>query len=134
MKSNIIPIISGMLLVFGLVFPNFISTSSAEEVTIAWDANTEADLDEYLVYCSSASSGPPYELVGKLYLDELADPDNPDITLTDLDAGKEYYIVVTACDRAGNESNYSREICVKIMDGSIIDCTPAIVSGSTEGM
>jgi hypothetical protein len=49
MKSNIIPIMSTVLLVFGLLFPNFISTSSAEEVTIAWNPNSEADLDGYLV-------------------------------------------------------------------------------------
>jgi hypothetical protein len=65
-------------------------------------------------------------------LAKLADPDNPEFTMTDLDAGKKNYIEVTACDRAGNESKYYREICVKIKEGSIVDCTPEIVSGRGE--
>ena len=123
----------GVLLTFSLPFPNHIPTSMAAEVTIAWNANTESDLDGYSVYRSTGLSGPPYELVDDLSLDELADPENPEVTLTQLEEGINYYIAVTAYDQAGNESQYSKELCVTIEGSAIIDCTPGGDSGGSSG-
>jgi hypothetical protein len=111
---------------FGFPFPGLSSTSIAEEATITWNPNSEADLDGYTVYWSLVSPGPPHELVVKLSLDEFADPNNLEFTLNHLEAGKKYYIAVSAFDKAGNESQYSREICVKIEGGSIIDYRPHV--------
>ena len=132
-QLKLLPFLLGLLLTPGLPFPNFISPSIAAEVTFAWNPNSESDLDGYAVYQSIGSKGPPYELIDELYLDELANPDNPEVTLTQLQEDVNYYLVVTAYDKAGNESQYSNEICLKIEDSSIIDCAPAIASGGGGG-
>jgi hypothetical protein len=72
-------------------------------------------------------------LIDDLSLDDLTDPDNPEVVLTQLWDNIKYYIVVTAYDKAGNESNFSKAICVKIEGSSILDCTPAINSGGGGG-
>jgi hypothetical protein len=132
-QLKFLPFLLGLLLTPGLPFPNCFSTSIAAEITFAWNPNSESDLDGYSVYQSIGSKGPPYELIGELYLDELADPDNPEVTLTQLQEDVNYYFVVTAYDKAGNESQFSNEICLKIEDSSIIDCAPAIASGGGGG-
>jgi hypothetical protein len=132
-KCKILPLFLSLLLMSSFLFPKFIFTGIAEEVSIAWNPNSESDLDGYSVYWSSSFSGPPYELLAKLFLDELADQDNPEFTLPRMQNGKKYYIVVTTFDKAGNESTYSKEICVKIEDNSIVECTPpgdSVGSGS----
>jgi len=85
------------------------------------------------VYQSIGSKGPPYDLIDDLKLDELADPDNPEFTLTQLQEGINYHFVLTAYDEAGNESQFSNEICLKIEDSFITDCAPAIASGGGAG-
>ncbi len=132
-QLKFLPFLLGLLLTPGLPFPNCFSTSIAAEVTFAWNPNFEPDLDGYAVYQSTGSSGAPYELIDELYLDELANPDNPEVTLTRLQEDVNYYFVLTAYDKAGNESQYSNEICLKIEDSSIIDCAPAIDSGGGGG-
>jgi hypothetical protein len=132
-QLKILLLFLGLLLTFGLPFPNFLSISIAAEVTIIWNANSEYDLDGYSVYQGTGSKGPPYQWIDDLSLDELADPDNPEIMLTQLVEDISYYVVVTAFDKAGNESNFSKALCVKIENSSIIDCAPAGISGGGGG-
>lgn len=100
----------------------YVSIGIAAEVTLLWNANDEADLAGYSVYQSADSSGPPYDLIDDIALNELADPDNPEAIVTQLEDGKQYYFVVTAFDALTNESEISNEICVKVDGGVIIDC------------
>ena len=86
---------------------------SSADVTIGWDPNTEADLQGYGVYVSKGSPGPPFDHLGDVFRDELPDPDNPSVTLTEIDADGTYYFAATAFDNQGNESKYSKQLCVQ---------------------
>lgn len=102
------------------------------DVTLAWDPNSEADLEGYGVYFKLGSSGPPYELFGYVTLQELNDPDNPSFAVTGLVTGSSYYFAVTAYDTAGNESGYSTPVCAQIGD-QILPCTSPPSSGAASG-
>jgi hypothetical protein len=104
----------------------------SEDVTLAWDPNSEADLEGYGVYFKLGSSGPPYELFGYVTLQELNDPDNPAFAVTGLAKGSSYYFAVTAYDTAGNESGYSAPVCAQIGD-QILPCTSPPSSGGSSG-
>jgi hypothetical protein len=108
----------------------FLSTplSIAGDVVIAWDPNTESDLAGYSIYVSEGSSGPPYDHVDT-YLAEKINLDNPRSMITDLEDEIAYYFVVTAFDTEGNESGYSKELCVE--NGQA--CTGSIIAGSSSG-
>jgi hypothetical protein len=69
----------------------FMPIGIAAEVTLIWDAYDEADLAGYAVYQSTDSSGPLYDLVDKLFLDELSDPDKPEALVTQLEDGKNIF-------------------------------------------
>ncbi|RPI65674.1 MAG: fibronectin type III domain-containing protein, partial [Geobacteraceae bacterium] len=92
------------------------------DVTLAWDPNSEADIEGYGVYFKLGASGPPYDLFGYVTLQELNDPDNPSFAVTGLVMGSSYYFAVTAYDTAGNESAYSTPVCAQIGD-QILPCT-----------
>ena len=129
-KLKTLLFLGGVLIAFNFPFPNLILSSIAAEVTIVWNPNFESDLDGYSVYQRAGAKGPPYEWVDDIFLDELADPDHPEIILTQLKEDINYYMVVTAYDKAGNESGFSNEICFKIENSSILDCTTKSISGS----
>ena len=100
------------------------------DVTLAWDPNTEADLEGYGVYFKQGESGPPYDLAGYVTLQELQDPDNPAFAITGLEKGSSYYFAVTAYDAAGNESAYSTPVCAQIGD-QILPCASSDGSGGS---
>ena len=52
----------------------------AADVTLAWDANTESDLEGYGVYFRRGSSDPPYDLFGYVSVDELSNANSPAFT------------------------------------------------------
>jgi len=94
------------------------AAAAAAQVTLAWDANSEADLAGYKVYYNHSSEGPPYEGTGaaegdspiNVPLASLTDPDNPEFTLHGVSDTEPCYIVVTAYDVDGNESGYSNQV------------------------
>ncbi|MEM7262042.1 MAG: LamG-like jellyroll fold domain-containing protein, partial [Planctomycetota bacterium] len=98
------------------------------EVELDWADNGEVDFASYNVY-RSLTSGAAYELVGEgvsqsQYLD------------TGLANGSTYYYVVTATDRAGNESPTSSEASATPEEG--LDVTPPatpqnVTAGGLEG-
>ena len=94
---------------------------AASQVTLAWNANSEASLAGYRIYYKSGSSGEPYNGVGlnqgsspvEIPLSSLADSKKPEVTLTGLTQNTDYYFVATAYDKYGNESDYSNEVVLK---------------------
>ncbi len=73
----------------------------AAQVTLAWDANTDSDLQAYKVYNGTAS---------RTYSCNTNVGKSTTCTISDLTAGTTYYFAVTALDSVGNESGYSSEV------------------------
>ena len=73
----------------------------AAEVSLAWDANSEADLAGYNIYYGTASGD---------YIHRIDVGPATEYTVVDLDDGGTYYFAATAYDRDGNESAYSAEL------------------------
>jgi uncharacterized membrane protein YgcG len=119
---------SGCLFVLFLLF--LAAPALSADVTLAWDPNTEADLEGYGVYFKQAASGPPYDLFGYVTLEELKDPNIPAFAITGLEKGSSYYFAVTAYDTAGNESTYSTPVCAQIGD-QILPCASSESSGGS---
>jgi hypothetical protein len=91
----------------------------AADVRIAWDPNSEEDLQGYGVYFSSGVYGPPYSFVGYVELSELANESSPTFLISGLTAGAKYSLAVTAYDADGNESYYSSPVCIEVGAGQI---------------
>lgn len=104
----------------------------AADVTLAWDPNSESDLEGYAVYFSEEDEGPPYQLYGYLALSELDDSANPAFTVTGLEKGTRYYFTVTAYDTSGSESAFSDSVCADVGD-VITPCASASVGGQSGG-
>jgi len=115
---------------FFLIFLLYAQPVSAADVTLAWDANTESDLEGYGVYLKKSTPGPPYDLFGYVTTDEFSDPSNPSIAVTGLEKGARYYFAVTAYDTDGNESYFSSSVCAEVGD-MITPC--AAGGGSSDG-
>lgn len=77
---------------------NLYSITGDNRVDLAWDKNTERDLDYYNVYYSSSYNG------AYIYLGSSTTNYYIDYTARN---GITYYYAVTAVDRAGNESELS---------------------------
>jgi hypothetical protein len=81
-----------------ILFPRL---TSAHQVTLAWDPNTEPDLYGYIAYWGTSSRNYPY----------LTDVGNITThTITGLQEGQVYYFAVTAYDSDYNEGGYSDEV------------------------
>ena len=100
----------------------------AADVTLAWDSNSESDLEGYGVYFHKGTPGPPYDLSGYVTTDEFSNPTNPTFTVTGLDKGARYYFAVTAYDTDGNESYFSNSVCADVGD-VIAPCSNTDVGG-----
>jgi len=90
------------------------STSDAEEVTLVWDPNTEADLAGYKIHVGAATRN--YTRIEDVQL-----PDPTRYIVTGLNQGETYYFAATAYDISNNESDYSNEVVYTI---PIPDTTP----------
>jgi uncharacterized membrane protein YgcG len=110
----------------------FASPALAADVTLAWDPNSEVDVEGYGVYLSQEDPGPPYHLYGYVTLSELSDPGNPSFTINGLENGARYYFAVTAYDGTGNESLFSNSVCADVGDVLTL-CPSANVGGGGSG-
>ena len=81
-----------------ILFPRL---TSAQQVTLAWDPNTEPDLAGYIAYWGTSSGNYPY-------LTDVGN--NTTHTIEGLEDGQTYYFAITAYDSDYNESNYSDEV------------------------
>lgn len=71
------------------------------QVTLTWDANTEAGLGGYKIY---------YGHYSRAYEHSVDVHNQTNCTLTDLEDGETYYFAATAYDIYGNESAFSEEV------------------------
>jgi hypothetical protein len=92
-----------IFLLLSMILPFQLQSGSAHaaQVTLAWDANAETDLQAYKVYSGTAS---------RTYSCSTNVGKSTTCTISDLAAGTTYYFAVTALDTAGNESGYSSEV------------------------
>ena len=114
--------------------------SGAAEFMLGWDANEETDLDGYEIYFRKGVPGSPYNFLAEVYVDELEDPDNPVVTITDgynglltdiitpvvrmaeLANNTTYHLALTAFDTQGKTSDFSEELCVEVIGTSVVEC------------
>ena len=118
--------------------------SGAAEFMLGWDANEETDLDGYEIYFRKGVPGSPYNFLAEVYVDELEDPDNPMVTITDLfndlladlikpvvkipelENNSTYHFALTAFNTQRKTSDFSEELCVEVIGSSVVECRSAI--------
>jgi hypothetical protein len=121
-------VLSGCLGVLVLLF--LAAPALSADVTLAWDANSEPDLEGYGVYFRKGTPGPPYDLAGNLALADLINDDAPLFVVSGLEKGFKYYFSVTAYDTAGNESTFSSAVCADVGD-TITPCAAVPPGGGS---
>lgn len=85
------------------------------DVTLKWDANTEADLAGYKLYHGTMSRTDPFSQPP--FYNSPYDVGNETVfTIRNLQEGVKYYFAVTAYDVTGNESGYSNEVSTMFID------------------
>lgn len=122
------------------------------EFTLGWDANQEPDLAGYEVYYRKGVPGSKYKFLAEVYVDELEDPDNPMVTITDLYNGiltdtispvvraaelannSTYHFALTALNTHGKTSDFSEELCVEVIGSSVVECLSAEGGGESGGV
>jgi hypothetical protein len=135
------------LIAAALVSARSSTASGPAEFILGWDANEEADLDGYEVYYRKGVPGASYIFLAEVFVEELEDPDNPRVTITDLYNGlltdlitpvvrmaelannSTYHFTLTAFDTQGKTSDFSEELSVEVIGTSVVECGSAI-SGS----
>jgi len=109
------------LVLFGFLITLLWSTSVlSADVTLAWDPNSEPDLNGYSVYFRKDTPGPPYDVAGDLSLSDLNNSYAPSFVVSGLEKGFKYYFAVTARDSAGNESTFSNAVCADVGDTTTV--------------
>ncbi len=94
-------------LIISVNLAGFALSGVSGKITLAWDPNSEADLQGYKIYYGNSSRN--YSVV-------LDVGNVTSYTVRGLDESKTYYFAVTAYDTAGNESDYSEEVSGKPKD------------------
>jgi hypothetical protein len=115
-----------LLLPLTLVSGPWVPFADAATVTLGWDSNPEPDLEGYVIYRNAAAPGPPYDAATTLEEDDLADPLHPQVILTGLKQGQEYYIALTAYNTEGVESSFSNDVCVEVVNNVAEPCVASI--------
>ena len=108
----------------------FASVTAAYQLTLAWDANTEPDLEGYILYGREWSPCPPYDYIDTYRVTDLADPLNPRCRVTNLEKDVIYFFVITAYDTEKLESDFSNIISTK---GEVVYCSRSRSSSSAGG-
>jgi hypothetical protein len=148
---NFLPIFRVCLIAAALVSALSSTASDPAEFILGWDANEEADLDGYEIYFRKGAPGPTYNFLAEVYVDELEEPDNPKVTITDLDNSlftdlitpvvridqlannSTYHFALTAFDTQGKTSDFSEELCVEVIGNSVVECRSADSGADSDG-
>jgi len=97
----------------------------AEQVILAWDANTETDLAGYKIHYGTASGS---------YITHVDVHNITTFTVTGLSPGQTYYFAASAYDTSGSESGYSNEVKHSIPAANETPSTPSTPSGDSSAM
>ncbi len=96
----------------------------AESVSLAWDANTEADLAGYRIHYGTASRSYTASMdVGRVTT----------CSISNLAVGQTYYFAATAYNASGTASDYSSEVSYSIPAPNGAPSTPATPAGASSG-
>jgi hypothetical protein len=118
-KSIKFSLLMGLLTLTAFFISFETSSSAAYQIILAWDPNTEPDLEGYVLYGKQGSPDPPFDYVDSYPEVDLADPLNPRAVITDLESDVTYFFAVTAYDTEGNQSDYSN--VVSVLNGNMIE-------------
>ena len=132
-KSNFALFLCFLIVLVILLSFFFPSISAAKNITLGWDCNPEPDLEGYVIYRNVGAPGPPYRYSSTLPEDDLSNPLKPVVTLTGLKESTRYFIALTAYDTEGNESYFSDQVCVEIVDSFTKNCTASIRANNSTG-
>ena len=101
------------LMLLMVMFLAWCTPTYALDVTLQWDANTEADLAGYRVYYKAETSGPSYNGTGAVEGNSPIDVGNrTEITLHGLDEDVTYFFAVTAYNTDQLESGFSNQVSI----------------------
>lgn len=103
-----------IVLIISILSLCFHASIYAADIKLQWDANTEPDLDHYVVYWG-ADFDPPYG-----YESGNIDKSQTTYTVTGLSDGKNYYFVAKAVNTEGLESEYSDVVSIDNPDSYTI--------------
>jgi hypothetical protein len=118
-----------------------ISPSIAAELEVAWDANTESDLERYTIYYGTSTGNYTHsintktDLTGRDPSCTTYDPFSSSCcryTIKGLSEGETYYLAATASDEENNESAYSEELVHTFAAESTIEKGPKTLSDPTK--
>ena len=112
---NIMSYLKNALLISALLLC-FQASIYAQDITLEWDANTEADLDHYVAYWDT-DIDPPYANNSEDEGDFI-DRNTTTYTVTGLSRGEVYFFAVKAFDTEGLESDFSNVVNADIPVGS----------------
>ena len=131
MRSILVTMQFGKIaLIISVVSLCFQASIYAKDITLQWDANTEPDLDHYVVYWG-ISFDPPYGYNSEDKGDFI-DKNTTTYTVTGLSEGKTYYFAAKAFDTEGLKSDYSNIVSTNDPYGVITEEGPP-PSGSGAG-
>lgn len=92
-------------ILISFLFLSLAVPSFSKDVVLAWDPNTEEDLEGYRLYWGTASG----------VYDSFVNVGNVTTYTLNLSEGTLYYIALTAYDEAQNESGYSNEVTANLI-------------------
>jgi PKD repeat protein len=114
----LIPHSSLLLAALFIMLPFSGGAAYAMDITLAWDANSEADLAGYKIYYKTGIPAPPYNGEGasegnspiSVAVEELINPNSPQYIIHGLSDTETVYLTLTAFNTDGMESGYSNEV------------------------
>ena len=120
------PSLSRALLSAAVILTSFLIPLLAysADVTLAWDDNTEPDLDGYKLYYGTSSRN---------YSASVDVGNTTQYTLSGLTEGTTYYFAATAYDSLDNESDFSAEVVHAVNAPNNAPGTPEKPTGPTSG-
>ena len=83
----------------------------ADEITLAWDPNSEPDLAGYRLYGQTEGEDSDFRLLATIPLADI-DPQAPQHTVFDLMPDTQYRFTITAYNLSGDESGLSNSVCI----------------------
>lgn len=119
--KNFFKIFSFLILLFALTIESFaidspvnlnIDSTTNNSVNLSWDSNEEAFM--YYVYYSKKSGADTWYDMQTDFIEYNS------LEISDLEIGETYYFVVVALDENWDESDYSNEVIVDIVDPNAI--------------